>query len=89
VEIKGARHRELPVIMTGTAASLFQLPLQPVQITSHNIQEDDSTFPICVGKNKELQYKDGKRRRDGMEEARQHGNAQLYCRRTNSSYESQ
>ena len=67
--ITWASHRGLPVIMTGKAASSFQIPLQTVQITSHNIQEYDSTFPTRVGKNKKLRYEDGKRRRDGMEEA--------------------
>jgi len=55
------------MIMTGTAASSFQLPLQPVQITSNNIQEEDNPFPIRVGKKQKLRYKDGERKRDGME----------------------
>lgn len=45
------------MITTGTAASSFQLPLQPVQITSHNIQENDSPFPIRVGGNKNYDTK--------------------------------
>ena len=89
VEITRARHRGLRVIIYGDSSQFLPIPSSTGSnhITQYTWRWEH--IPDSCWKHQKLRYKDGKRRRDGMEVTRQHGYAQLYWRRTNSLYESQ
>ena len=65
VEITAARYRGLPMITTGTAASSFQLPLQPVKShhTTYKKMTAHSRFVLEETKITIQRWRDGKKER--------------------------